>query len=80
MQKEVVEFETNQEDNKVYVTREEIKAIANKTGYSETTVNGVLRGYIQRLQRHQVLFDVYEKVKYLRELHHENYLKDLEDL
>jgi hypothetical protein len=67
-------------EDKVSITNEEIEFIAEKIGYSTATVQGVLRGYIPRIPRHQPIFDLYEKVKYLRELHLENYKKDLQNL
>ncbi len=67
-------------EDKVSITNEEIEFIAGKTSYSVYTVQGVLRGYIPRIPRHQPIFDLYEKVKYLRKLHLENYKKDLQNL
>ena len=70
----------NETAEAVSLSTAEINVIADKSGYSPATVAGVLRGYIPRLQRHQKLFELYHKMKHLRELHHENYLKDLEEL
>lgn len=70
----------NETAETVSLSSKEIEVIAEKSGYSPATVAGVLRGYIPRLQRHQKLFELYHKMKHLRELHHENYLKDLEEL
>lgn len=70
----------NETPETVSLSSKEIEVIAEKSGYSPATVAGVLRGYIPRLQRHQKLFELYHKMKHLRELHYENYLKDLEEL
>lgn len=70
----------NEAEETVNLSTEEIEVIAAKTGYSTSTVSGVLRGYIPRIQRHQPIFEFYSKVKHLRELHRENYLKDIADL
>ena len=70
----------NETAETVSLSSKEIEVIAEKSGYSPATVAGVLRGYIPRLQRHQKLFELYHKMKHLRELHNENYLKDLEEL
>jgi hypothetical protein len=70
----------NETAETVSLSSKEIEVIAEKSGYSPATVAGVLRGYIPRLKRHQKLFELYHKMNHLRELHHENYLKDLEEL
>lgn len=70
------------EENKdeILITNEEAEAIAAKVGYSTSAVKSIIRGHVTRIQRHDQIFDIYEKVKHLRELHHENYMKDLENL
>lgn len=60
----------------VNLTKNDIKLIADKTGYSTATVQGVLRGYIPRLQRHQHIFDLYNKMKAMRD-ECENNIKNL---
>ena len=70
------------EENKEEITlnKDEIEAIASKAKYSPSAVNAILRGYVTRIPRHEIIFDLYKKVKHLRELHHENYMKDLQNL
>lgn len=60
----------------VSITKDDIQLIADKTGYSPATVQGVLRGYIPRLQRHQPIFDLYNKMKAMRD-ECENNIKNL---
>lgn len=67
-------------DTKLSVSREDAEFIAGKTGYSVFTVEGVLRGKIHRIPRHQKIFDIYNRMQHLRKLHGENLKKDLDDI
>lgn len=67
-------------NDKLSVSREDAEFIAGKTGYSVFTVEGVLRGKIHRIPRHQKIFDIYNRVQHLRKLHGENLKKDLDDI
>lgn len=67
-------------EREIHLTAYETQVIAEKSGYSPSTVDQVLRGRLQHNQRHRVIFDLYDKLDYLRSLHRENYLKDLTEL
>lgn len=64
----------------ITISKEELEAISKKSDYSVSAVNAILRGYVPRIPRHDKVFELYEKIRHLRELHHENYEKDLENL
>lgn len=64
----------------IHLTADEKRIIAEKSGYSPYTVDQVLRGYVAPNQRHRIIFDLYDRIAYLRNLHRENYMKDLEEL
>ena len=67
-------------NKEVHLTSEILEKIAEKTGYSVSTVEQVLRGRVAPNQRHKIIFDLYEKIDYLRSLHRENYMKDLSEI
>ena len=64
----------------ITISREELEAISSKSKYSVSAVNAILRGYVPKIPRHDIVFELYKKVKHLRELHNENYTKDLQNL
>ena len=67
-------------NKEVHLTSEILEKIAEKTGYSASTVEQILRGRVAPIQRHKEIFDLYYRIDYLRSLHRENYLKDLAEL
>ena len=67
-------------NKEVHLTSEILEKIAEKTGYSVSTVEQILRGRVAPNQRHRIIFDLYDRIDYLRSLHRENYLKDLSEL
>lgn len=67
-------------EKEIHLTAHEKEIIAKKTGYSPATVDQVLRGRVAPNQRHKAIFDLYDRIDYLRSLHRENYMKDLEEL
>lgn len=62
------------------LTLEEKKILAKKTGYGIGTIDQIIRGYRPANARHTTLITLYRKMVHLKELHRENYLKDLENL
>lgn len=64
----------------ITLTKEEMAVVSSKTGYTECTIFQILRGYVKKNSRHAQIWALYEKISYLRKLHKENYLKDLQNL
>ena len=73
-------MEQQEKTREVHLTSEILEKISEKSGYSTSTVEQVLRGRVAPNQRHKVIFDLYDRIDYLRSLHRENYLKDLQEL
>ena len=67
-------------EKEVHLTNDVIEKIAEKTKYSPSTVEQVLRGRVPVTERNRIIFDLYERIDNLRSLHRENYLKDLQEL
>ena len=67
-------------EKEVHLTYEVIKKISEKTKYSPSTVEQVLRGRVPVTERNRIIFDLYERIDNLRSLHRENYMKDLAEL
>lgn len=63
----------------VKITTEEAKAIAAKTGYTESGVQRIIRSKSKN-KRHEQVLALYAKVLYLRSLHEENYRKELKEI
>ena len=68
------------EEREIFLTKEEKELIAKKTGYSTFTVDQLLRGRRQANKRNAKVFEMYNKLVFLRKIHNENYKKDIEDI
>lgn len=64
----------------IHLTQEILEKIAEKSGYTTSSVEQILRGRVSPNPRHRIIFDLYDRIDYLRSLHRENYLKDLSEL
>lgn len=62
------------------LTYEEKVALSAKTGYSISSIDQILRGSVPVLPRHQQLIELYKNILHLKELHKENYKKELKEL
>lgn len=68
----------NMEEREIFLTKEEKELIAKKTGFSTYTVDQVLRKRRPANRRHTQIFEMYNKLVFLRKIHNENYKKDIE--
>ena len=62
------------------LTSEEKLILAEKTGYSPASIDRIIRGYSPVLPRHQKLVELYKKMMHLKQLHHEDYITDINRL
>lgn len=62
------------------LTMEEKLVLAEKTGYSHASIDRIIRGYSPTLPRHKKLVELYKKMMYLKQLHHEDYITDIKNL
>ena len=60
----------------ITIQNEIVEAVALKSGYSISAVQNILRGYVPRIPRHDLIFSLYEKAKQIRE----RYLEELKNL
>lgn len=60
----------------ITISNEIVEAVALKSKYSFSAVNNILRGYVPRIPRHDIIFELYEKAKSVRE----KYLEELKNL
>ena len=65
-----------EEKKEITIQNEIVEAIASKSGYSESAVQNILRGYVPRIPRHDLVFSLYEKAKQIRE----RYIDELKNL
>ena len=62
------------------LTYEEKVILSAKTGYSISSIDQILRGSVPVLPRHQHLIELYKRILHLKQLHRDNYKKELEEL
>lgn len=72
------DFDTIKVD--IPLTMEEKLVLSDKTGYSPASIDRIIRGYSPVLPRHQRLVELYKKMMHLKQLHHENYITDINSL
>ena len=59
------------------LTNEEKVILSAKTGYSISSIDQILRGTVPTNPRHQHLIELYRQILHLKQLHRENYKKEL---
>lgn len=62
------------------LTLDEKRILSEKSGYSIYSIDRILRGYAPVLPRHQKLIELYKKMVHLKQLHIENYIKDIKEM
>ena len=68
------------EEREIFLTKEEKELISEKTGYSTFTIDQLLRGRRPANKRNAKIFELHNKLVFLRKMHEENYQKDIENL
>jgi len=62
------------------LTLREKEILSSKTGYGISSIDKILRGSVPVLPRHRQLIDLYKQILHIKQLHEENYEKELEEL
>lgn len=70
---------TNTPKEDTPLTLEEKIVLSEKTGYSVASIDRIIR-YGSVLPRHNELIRLYKRMVHLKQLHHENYIKDINEL